>query len=388
MIGETGGIVDRGSSSLPEAGSRGGAGARAGPVGRPLGRGLAPAGSRGAPAEFQYRKRPRLDGTEMIMERRSIFLFSILSGALGVAACAPPLPSPASATEPFGESFWNAWGDGQAEVSSYDLTFPRYGELREGTAVCVFVTETFSSESRVKADPGRHAASDEFPVMKLNLVQDFATGIYDYNLMASAFVALVPWNGRPAGAPAKISFSSQEWCGHVYEQILPRERTVDHVLHSYFDGEADRSRTLEYPENGFLEDALFHWARGFAAPFLDPGESREVRLLRSTETSRLRHLPPEWENATLARSGDEREIRVPAGTFAVETLSVEIEGRPSWTFFVERRPPRRIARWERDDGRRADLVASERLEYWEMNGKRFEEALSRIGLSPRPPRTP
>src|SRR4051812_26244976 len=81
----------------------------------------------------------------------------------------------------FGDEFWKHWGDGKGELAAYDLTIPRYGQSRKGVAVTVFVTETFSNSLRVKSDPGRHPKSDEFPVMKLNLVEDFATGIYDYN---------------------------------------------------------------------------------------------------------------------------------------------------------------------------------------------------------------
>ena len=94
----------------------------------------------------------------------------------------------ASASLPsFDRTFWSTWGDGQAELAGYDLTIPRYNQPRRGVAVTIFVTETFSNSARVKADPGKHPASDEFPVMKLNLVKDYQTGIYDYNEMTSSF---------------------------------------------------------------------------------------------------------------------------------------------------------------------------------------------------------
>lgn len=290
---------------------------------------------------------------------------------------------------PFGDDFWRHWGDGRAELASYDLTFPRYGELREGVAVTIFVTETFSDEARVKADPGVHPASDEFPVMKLNLVQDFPTGIYDYNLMTSAFVALAPRHGRAAGGVSKISFTAQEWCGHVFHQLLPDERSIRHEMRSYFDREADRNAALDYPADGLLEDALLLWARGFAAPFLAPGEERRVPVLRSVETSRLRHVPLDWRPARVARSVEPRELTVPAGTFTVETLHVDIDdGARTWTFFVERDDPRRIVRWEAGDGRAAELVASTRSKYWERNGGRDLERLGDLGLRPRERRTP
>ena len=306
----------------------------------------------------------------------------LLGGALLLAATA--------SARPFDEEFWKHWGDGQAEISTYDLTYPRYGELRQGTAVTIFVTETFSQEARVKADSGVHSAADEFPVMKLNLVQDFPTGIYDYNLMTSSFVALTSRLGRPAGAATKVSFSSQEWCGHVWDQLLLDESSVRRTLHSYFDGEADRQETLPYPNGGIAEDALFHWVRGLAAPFISPGEAEDVKLLRSAERARMTHTPQEWETAKLRYSPTTKNVTVPAGKFEVETFTIEIGGRSgrTWTFEVEKTSPRRIVRWEASDGRRAELVASTRTPYWTMNADRFERALATIGLKPRDPRTP
>lgn len=304
---------------------------------------------------------------------------------LGLALTGAPAPAAAAR---FGDAFWSRWGDGQAEVSSYDLTYPRYGELRSGTAVTIFVTETFSESARVKADPGVHPASDEFPVMKLNLVQDFPTGIYDYNLMTSAFAALAPRAGRPEGNAAKVSFSAQEWCGHVWLQLLPDRNGIRETFHSYFDGEGDQSRTLDYPDDGILEDTLLLWARGFAAPFLEPGETRKVPVLRSAEIARLTHVPVEWERAELSRSADARSVTVPAGTFPVETLTAKLAGGRSWEILVETAEPRRIVRWSGGDGRVAELVAGERLPYWRMNGGHFRDSVEKIGLTPRPPRTP
>jgi hypothetical protein len=304
------------------------------------------------------------------------------------AALVAGLAAPASAAR-FGESFWKHWGDGRAEISTYDLTYPRYGELREGTAVTIFVTETFSEELRVKADPGKHAASDEFPVMKLNLVQDFPTGIYDYQLMTSTFAGLAEHGGRPEGAVAKVSFSSQEWCGHVWAQLLPDARSVRHVSYSYFDGEADRSEELPVPQGGgLLEDAVLLWARGFAAPFLAPGEAQEIPVLRSMELARLQHFPVGWEDAVLSRAGAPSLIDVPAGSFEVEPVSVDLDGGRSWNVFVETAEPRRIIRWTTSDGVLAELVKTRRLQYWRMNASEFADSLGAIGLSPRPRRTP
>ncbi|MCA1582725.1 MAG: hypothetical protein LC796_15305 [Acidobacteria bacterium] len=299
-----------------------------------------------------------------------------------------PAPSGSLGAPVFGDAFWKRWGDGKGELAGYDLAFPRYGQARKGVAVTIFVTETFSNSLRVKSDPGKHPASDEFPVMKLNLVEDFQTGIYDYNLLTSAFVALVPVNGRPAGSATKVSFSSQEWCGGVFGQLLFDAASARLTTHSYFDGEADQSRAVPAPADALAGDAILLWARGFAAPALNAGERHEVPFVRSIETSRLTHRAVETARVTLSRAAAPSRVTVPAGTFEVERRVAEIAGGPTWKIDVEAAEPHRIIAWETSEGRKASLLASDRLEYWKLHGEGQESFLARIGLKPRPPRTP
>lgn len=167
-----------------------------------------------------------------------------------VLACAQVRASGAAQPPEVDDAFWKHWGDGKAELAGYALSFSRYGQSRQGVAVTIFVTETLSRSLRVKADPGKHAADDVLPVMKLNLVRDFQTGVYDYNMMTSSFVTLAPSEGLPKGSPSKVSMSSQEWCGHVFHQLLFDRNTVAEQMHSYFDGEGDKAQTLSFPEGG------------------------------------------------------------------------------------------------------------------------------------------
>lgn len=315
------------------------------------------------------------------MQRKTV----LIAGAT-LLALARSATVPGQATA-FDAAFWKQWGDGQAELSGYNLVFPRYGQLRHGSAVTIFVTETFSNSLRVKADPGKHPATDQFPVMKLNLVKDYQTGIYDYNDMTSSFVALAPENGRPAGSPTKISFSSQEWCGHTYQQLLFDARAIRATSHSYFDGDADQHGDLSYPSDGLSEDELLLWARGQAGPRLAPGEHRDVQILTSLQTARQQHVPLSWRRATLSRSARQQQISVPAGKFTVEAWTAEIPGGVRRTIYAEAVEPHRIVRWEASNGERAELLGSQRMKYWEMNHEGFETALKKLGLSPRPPRT-
>lgn len=292
-------------------------------------------------------------------------------------------PSPA-----YGSAFWEHWGDGRAELAGYDLVTRRYGEERRGTAVAIFVTEPFSEAARVKAD---REGEGTFQALKLNLVQDFPTGIYDYNLMTSAFVALEPVAGLPAGAPVKVSFTGQEWCGHVYQQVLFSRGGVSQTLHSYFEGEADREDTLAGRPEGVSEDALLLWARGLAYPEVAAGETATVPLLTSLERSRLDHVPVAWEEAVLSRSAETEKVTVPAGTFEVEEARVVVkggDGERAWAFLVEKAPPHRIVAWETSEGERAELRGSDRLAYWQLNAPGGEEHLEALGLRPRPGATP
>jgi hypothetical protein len=281
----------------------------------------------------------------------------------------------ALATPAGARDFWDHWGDGQAEVNGYRLTQPRYGQERAGTAVLIFVTEEFSDRLRVKADPGRHPESETYPVLKLNAVRDFHTGVYDYNVMTSAFLRVS--EGWPV---AKLSFSSQEWCGHVWHQLVPRGDRVDGVFHSYFDGEADGKEDLELPAGGLFEDSLPVILRGWNGVLLEPGESRTVPFLPSLLHSRLNHRPLAWTTATISRSADTTSVTVPAGEFEVTTYTVEVADGRTFTFAIEVASPHRLIRQTGPEGEELALTGSKRMPYWKLNSNGHERHLQDIGL--------
>ncbi|MFT7421050.1 MAG: hypothetical protein ACI9QN_001976, partial [Arcticibacterium sp.] len=103
------------------------------------------------------------------------------------------------------------WYAGDAEITSYSLEQARYGEMHEGKAVLIFVTEPFSKKSWTKAD---NPKSKDLPALKLNFTKEFSTGIYPYSLMTSTFY---PVDG--SSGSLKISSSSQEWCGHTFREL-------------------------------------------------------------------------------------------------------------------------------------------------------------------------
>jgi hypothetical protein len=293
------------------------------------------------------------------------------NAASSAGSAVTPLSTEASNT------FWAHWGDGRAELNGYRLVQPRYGPPRVGSAVYIFVTEDFSDSVRVKADPGQHPAPDVYPVMKLNALRHFQTGIYDYKVMTSSFARVA--SGWPV---AKVSFSSQEWCGHVYHQILPRGPKVDGLFHSYFDGEADGQDDLPQPEGGVYEDVVPILARGWGTVYLKPGESRKVPFLPSLLRARLDHKRLAWAQATISRAAETTNVKVPAGSFDASVWTVVEQGGRTFTYQIETAAPYRLLRWSTDAGEEASLLGSTRLAYWKLNGAGGEQHLAEIGLKP------
>lgn len=302
---------------------------------------------------------------------RGLFLWlNLASCALAAPDTGAADPSRASAA-PAG--FWDHWGDGRGEVARYELTQPRYGALREGEAVLVTVTEDFQPGALVKAERGQ---GDAFPVVKLNELRDFRTGVYDYRVMTSAFV---PLDGRaPRGVPVKISFSSQEWCGHVYDAITWRDGVVRHVWHSYFDGEADGDATVRAPSDALFVDAMPLLARDLAGPLVTPGQERAVRVWTRAIDRRFAHVDPGFVAGTLGREVATRVVEVPAGAFEIRRTTLTIGDRTgSWD--VEVAPPHRLVQWAWSDGEVGALTGSVRTPYWRQSGLGDVGSLPEVG---------
>ena len=81
-----------------------------------------------------------------------------------------------------------------------------------------------------------------------------------------------------------------------------------------------------------------------------------------------------------------QKLEAPAGEFEVETFSAQLANGKGFVFFVEKDAPYRIIRWQFTSGEAAELIASERVKYWELNRPGGEAALRSLGLMPRAPR--
>lgn len=180
----------------------------------------------------------------------------------------------ASANNHINQQFKDYWYAGDAELSSYKLQQARYGELNEGTATLIYVTEQFLPKEQVKAD---YAKDTNIGVLKLNKHKSFLTGIYPYTIMTSTFS---PTDNQ--GHAIKVSNTTQEWCGNAYAQLNNRGQ-FEVTSHSYFEGEADKNFTLN---KALLEDELWTKIR------LDPASlpQGEMQLVPALEYSRLLHI--------------------------------------------------------------------------------------------------
>ncbi|MCB9678492.1 MAG: hypothetical protein H6737_25550 [Alphaproteobacteria bacterium] len=292
---------------------------------------------------------------------------------LALCSCTTDAAEPAPKSQA-PKGFWDTWGDGRAELAGYRLVQPRYGEQRRGEAVLIFVTEDFTDATRVKSDGGH---GDEYPVIKLNETRDFQTGVYDYNVMTSAFVRL---DGRDAlGVPTKVAFGAQEWCGHVYDHVITHGDRYDRTTHSYFDGEADQQTKMEIPKRAVFLDAMPLFARGFAGDLVAPGGAVEVQLHPRLIDLRFQHRGAEWMPGRITREVVATPVEVPAGSFAVERLTVT-SGDRVWAYDIEQAAPHRLIRWSGPDGETGELTGSIRTDYWSKHDEGDESLRRDLGL--------
>lgn len=264
------------------------------------------------------------------------------------------------------KSFKDYWFAGDAELTSYKLQQARYGELNEGKAVLIYVSEQFLAKEQVKADTMKN---DNIGVLKLNKHKSFLTGIYPYTIMTSTFSPI-----QNDGHAIKISNTTQEWCGNAYSQLNNRA-LFDITSHSYFDGEADKSFSLS---KATLEDEL--WTKIRLDPTTLPLGSMNV--IPALEYSRLLHIETKAYPAKIAlKKGATHSVY----TINYPTLSRTLSITFSNTF------PFIIEGWE--DTYKSGFDANAKMltstatrmstikeKYWEMHNNKHVKDRQKLGL--------
>ena len=310
-----------------------------------------------------------------LLRRPALHTLTCLVASSLAFASAAGLASPNGSE---GDAIDALWLDGHAEVSGYRWSGSRYGEARAGEAVAIFVTEPFNTRLNVKAD--RSTGADVVTAMKLNLVRDFQTGLYDYNTMTSVFV-----DTRDL-SPMKSTFSSAEWCGHVFEEIDVQADRPEVKVQSYFEGESGTT-TLEPRPGGLIGDQILVWARGLHGAPLQPGESTQLPYVHTSFERRMRHRQAAWLTAEITRRPQTVQAEIPAGTFEAIAYDVQLAGRAGGAGLIqiEAASPHRVLSWSWSSGRQVvdsgELLGSRRLRYWELAREGQEAMRTSIGLS-------
>jgi hypothetical protein len=207
--------------------------------------------------------------------------------------------------EPPTERFKQQWYGGKAELASYSLQQARYGEIRNGEAILIFVTEDFSSDKFVKLD-NPDKTGDKMRVMKMNMTKKFVTGIYPYSMMLSVFT---PVSNDGKEKTIKANCTSQEWCGQTFSQIELKSGNYNWQLHSYFETENEQDKKIDA---AILEDELWNRIR-INPSTLPQGKSSVIPGLL---WQRLSHTPIGNEEAVLNLSK--------ADTFLIKDSSAQL----------------------------------------------------------------
>jgi hypothetical protein len=272
------------------------------------------------------------------------------------------------------ESFNGYWYSGKAELNRYELTQSRYGEMRQGEVVMVFVTEDFLNEKQVKKEFGNDASK---PVLKLNIVKKFITGIYDYSIMTSIFT---PIEYFKFPMTEKVTLTSQDWCGQSFSQMNLDGKEMHFQLRSYFQAEADKDTTLA---STYIEDDI--WNRMRLEPQSLP--LGNIRMVPSQEFLRLNHerIGAYEAKATLVLQVNDNKTNKEFYVYTIQypglnrTLKVHCESKFPFqiTYWEE---TTNASQPERKQVTKATLTQSLWNAYWELNGNTNESLRDSLGI--------
>ena len=267
-------------------------------------------------------------------------------------------------------TFGDYWYKGKAEISSYNISIDRYDETRNGYNVLVFVTEDFSKSKQVKLDNPQSVPNDKISVLKLNSVQRFQTGIYDYSLMSSVFT---PVSFDQNLHSLKNNLSVQDWCGHVFTQLNSESDKGYYKMtsFSYFEQEGDKKESFK---TDILEDELFTRLR------INPEaiKTGTIQAIPALYFSRLRHValksyPAELNFSDLNDSTRQCELKYPSLDRAL-------------TISFSKNSPFYINGWK-EVYRGKTLVIAQRnktlmSDYWAKHAIKFDSLRIELGLNP------
>lgn len=258
------------------------------------------------------------------------------------------------------ENFAKYWYQGKAEINVYELNQIRYGEVRKGESVMIFVTEDFSKKDHVKLDDPSETPSDRRKVIKLNKTRKFQTGVYPYHTMLSVFTPVYEDLNSP-----KVVATVTEWCGQSFLQMNWRNSTYKVSSFSYFQSEGD----TETKARGQAEDELWNLIR------LNPDLiiEGETEMIPGIIFQRFQHLPTKVERAVISKR------KLSATTAEVEVAYEEINRR--LVIRYQQKFPFEILSWEETQSKPNGEVEATKairkrvtlLDYWNKNSTQYDD---------------
>lgn len=304
------------------------------------------------------------------MRYHPIYVTVLLAGFLSIS-CDRHASQRANGPQPYeSDHFKEYWYSGKAELNSYILEQSRYGELRKGRAVLIFVTEDFSQTKQVKLDDPENAQQDKISVLKMNFTKNFVTGIYPYSMMLSVFT---PISRDQFPHSLKATMTSQEWCGHVFNQLNLKNDSYNVSAFSYFEQEGDEQFTLK---SAVLEDELWNMIR------LDPEQLPigNFSMIPGLFFTRLNHTDLKELIVSAVKSETSTEI--------LYTVSIPKPQR-ILTIRFEKSFPHKILGWEESFNERGKATRTKAVfdktlivDYWTKNKNEFSYLRDSLGLSP------
>lgn len=296
-----------------------------------------------------------------------IRLHLLLFAALPLGCADSPSGNGLPASQPAQiEGFWFSG----AELNRYELTQSRYGAEHPGHAEFIFVTEPFDLKDQVKSDTGGAGTA---PVLKLNALRTFNTGLYSYRTMVSVFTPTAPLDAPHA---LKATLSVQDWCGQVFSQLNRKGGEWRLQSFSYFQSEGDVIRDIN-ADGAWLEENLFVAAR------LNPAAlpAGKFRAMPSQLFFRFAHQPPQVYDATGMLDS--------SGGSTVYTLHYpQLDRRVTITF--DTAFPHVIRAWTERNLRTGQETAARlthrqmNVNYWRHNHPADRAMRQELGLEPIP----
>jgi len=273
------------------------------------------------------------------------------------------------------KQFNDYWYNNAAELARYELKQSRYGQMHDGEAVLIFVTEHLDPEKHVKTfnEDGR-----DIPVLKLNHARKFYTGLYPYSTMSSVFT---PVNLKENPSTLRANFSGQDWCGHVWTMLDLKGSQYKGNVHSYFPDEGDYGVSLDQM---LLEDEIFNRLR------IDPASLPEGDISIVPSFMHLRLLHKEFRIYHAEAKHATASVPDGAAHATYEITYTDLDRKVIFNY--EKDFPRQILGWEetyrsgfgesaRELTTSAKLTNTLLLDYWSHNALADSVYRHELGLT-------